>query len=600
MLCPAMWEGTRRLRERVVTWILPGPDAIAAAIAIGVGLLAGAANLGFRALIEGADWLFFGVLGGWLHIRPGEPDGNVLLLPLLPLAGMGLLTVLNRLFPKAELCEASLDEYLERVNIRGGYLPRRWIFSKTVATALTVGSGMSAGLEAPIVQIGGSIGSLVARIVGTSSARLRTLIACGSAAGLSATFGAPITGVLFAQEIILLGEYQLRAFGLIVLSSASAMVFNHWMESTHEVLEVGQYAWAYELDLLLFAVLGLLLGTVSVAFMRTYYRLEDWLHAQVPRGWRLLFGGGAVGLLLIFFPWVSGNGYETLNAIQRAPHWPAWLLLLIAAVKIVATSLTLGSGGSGGKFVPALFIGGTVGAGFALLVNELFPGAVEQPGAFMLVGMGAMLGASFHAPLTSIFFLLELTGDYGAVLPSMFATVAAVALARAIDRENILTYGLARRGIHLHQGREHAVLESLHVSAFYTTDFQPVPAKMPLEDFLHYLTNSRFNYFPVVDDDGNLVGVVSSQDVREVLFERDVWPLLVVGDIATTKNLKTVTPRTTLAEALELFGQKELDQLIVVDERDPKKVLGMLGRQAILDAYHKAILRREIAEEESA
>ncbi len=179
----------------------------------------------------------------------------------------------------------------------------------------------------------------------------------------------------------------------------------------------------------------------------------------------------------------------------------------------------------------------------------------------------------------------------------MFATVAAVLVARSLEPESIDTLDLARRGIHIHDGHEANVLKALHVGAFYSREYQPVPLSMPLGDFLHYLPGSRFTYFPVVDDNDELAGVITTQDVRDILFERDVWPLLVVGDVATTGPLVTVTPRDTLHAALRLFGRQDLEHLIVVEEDDPKKVLGLLARRAILEAYQKGIMAREIGEE---
>lgn len=577
--------------------LFPGPDATAVAIAILVGALAGAANLAFRTAIEGARYFFWDVLGRAMNFRLGDYSGNFFLIPLIPILGMGLIVLLDRLFP-GEIKGYGLPRFLELVNLRGGYLKRRWIMLKTLATAVTLGSGMSAGVEGPIVQIGGAIGSTVSRYLRTSAAQLKVLIACGSAAAISATFGAPITGVVFTQEIVLLGEYQLRTFGLIVISSASAMVFNHWMQVTENTLVVPKYQWRYDHELALHLLMGVLLGFLAVLFIRVVYESRDrFARWQVPEWLKPLSGGLMVGLIAVILPWVTGNGYDTLNAIHRSQHWLGGVLIAIALGKILATGITLGAGGAGGVFAPALVIGGTFGAGYAHLVNQIHPGTIHQPGTFALVGMGAMLGAATHAPLTSIFLLMEITGDYNVVLPIMFATVAGVLVARSLEPESIDTYDLARRGIHLHQGHEATVLKSLFVGAFYSREFQPVPLSMPLEDFLHYLPASRFSYFPVVDDEGKLAGVLSSQDVRTILFERDVWPLLVVGDVATTGELLTVTPRNSLHEALHLFGRRGLEQILVVDEEDPSKVLGFLSRQAILDAYQKGIMAREITEE---
>ena len=390
-----------------------------------------------------------------------------------------------------------------------------------------MGSGMSAGVEGPIVQIGGAVGSTVSRYMRSSAARLKVLIACGAGAAISATYGAPITGVLFAQEIILLGQFQLRSFMLIVLSSATAEVFNHWVKANEaSALVVKDYPWHYNHELALYAVMGVLLGVLAYGYIRTVYGARDRFDAwAIPEWMKPIIGGLMVGLIAIILPWVTGNGYPTLNMLFRSEHWGGWLLVAIALGKMLATGITLGAGGSGGVFAPALVIGGTFGGGFAEIVNEIHHGTIAHPGTFVLVGMGALLGAATHAPLTSIFLLLEVTHDYKVMLPIMFATVAAVLVARSLEPESIDTLDLARRGIHIHDGHEANVLKALHVGAFYSREYQPVPLSMPLGDFLHYLPGSRFTYFPVVDDNDELAGVITTQDVRDILFERDVWPL---------------------------------------------------------------------------
>jgi len=574
---------------------------IAAAVLIG-GLTA-LANVAFHWAIARSHQFFWIDFGRFLSVEElanynifdtglaGLPT-NWWVIPLIPITGMLMIVILDRFFP-GDVKGYGLPKFLEIVNVQGGYVRRRWITLKTLSSAITLGSGMSAGIEGPIAQIGGSIGSTVGRGLRPSFDRLRVLIACGSASAIAATFSSPIAGVMFAQEIVLLGEFQSQAFYLIVLAAGTATVVSGFMGGGHSVIHAPRFEYPLNHELGFYLLMGLGCGILAVAFIRSFYGLRDLLaRAPISQTYMPLVGGLIVGITLIFFPQIAASGYATMNAAFEG-HMPVALLLTLVAVKIVMTGVTLGCGGSGGVFAPSMFIGAVFGGGFAALVNSVIPGLISEPGAFALIGMGAFLSAATHAPMTAIFLLFELTRDYNTVVPAMLTGVAATLMARRLMNDSIDTYELSQGGLDIHAGTETNILRSLYVRGLVNKDFQPIPESMAVSDFLRYVTNSHHMYFPVVNAEGELSGIISMQDLRGVLADKEAWPYVVVGELAR-KDVITVKGSDTLYEAQKVIATMGIEQIPVVDERSPRKVVGMITRTELEAFYRKRLLAREI------
>jgi len=574
---------------------------LAAAIAIGV--LTAAANVGFHWVIEGAHQIFWVDLGGALNVADlatynifesgfsGIPS-HWWYIPLIPLAGMATIVLLDRRFP-GEIKGYGLPRFLELVNIQGGFLRRRWITLKTFSSAITLGSGMSAGIEGPIAQIGGSIGSTVGRALRPSFERLRVLIACGSAAAIATTFSSPIAGVMFAQEIVLIGEFQAQSFYLIILSCGTATVASQYLWESHGLIQAPHFVFPLNQELLFHVLMGLLCGVLAVVFIRVFYGIRGWFErSRISPTLLPLLGGLIVGTSLIFFPQVSASGYSTMNAAFRG-QMSVELLLALVVVKILMTSVTLGCGGSGGVFAPAMFIGTVFGGGFAAFVNTLLPGAISEPGAFALVGMGAFLAAATHAPMTAIFMIWELTRDIATVVPAMITTVAATMVARRMMHDSIDSYELSKRGLDIHAGSEANILRNLYVRGLVSKDFQQIPESMAVTDFVRYVTNGQHMYFPVVNNNGDLTGMVSMESLRGVLMDREAWPYVVVGELAQ-RDVTTVKGSDTLYSAMKAISSLGVEQIPVVDEDNPQKVVGMLKRVDLQNFYQKRLLAREI------
>jgi CIC family chloride channel protein len=554
-----------------------------------IGVLAGGTNILFRSSLQLVHDMLF--LRGQSLLGIAEGGWHRILLPLLPVAGALLLIPISLLFP-GEVNGYGFGSFLETVNIKGGMLKVRNILLKTIAPALTIGSGGSAGVEGPIAIIGGTVGSTVGRILRTSGSRTKLLIAAGSAAGIAATFNAPIAGVMFSTEIVLLGDYAISSFAAIVIASGIATVVSRWYYGASPAFLVPQYELRSAAELPLYLVLGLVIGLTAVFYIRTFYRMRDEfdtlkLHPQ----FKPVFGAFVVGCLGIFLPQIMGNGYEF---IESALHENLGFLLLfvLVFVKIVATSITLGSGGAGGVFAPALFIGAMVGGSFGDIVHTFLPQATATPGAYATVGIGAFLAATTHAPLTGIFLLFEMTGNYKIIVPLMFSTIIGTLVSKRFYHDSIDTADLTRKGIKLHAGREHGIMGRIKVGEVMTTDTVTVRPDTTLKSLIETMIEHEHFYVPVVDATGSMTGIVSIHDVRPVLLEERVTRIVNAGDIATEKVI-TLTPEDDLNAAMEKFSIKDLEEIPVVSVFDPRRVAGMLRRKDVIAAYNKEVLKRE-------
>jgi CIC family chloride channel protein len=588
------------------------------AAAILIGIAAAAANVLFHSALDAATHVFWSALSGGLGIGARDASVNVFedgwaalperwwLIPLVPASGMALLVLLDSLFP-GEIHGYGLPRFLEIVNVRGGYIRRRWITLKTLASAITLGSGMSAGVEGPIAQIGGAIGSTVARILRPSPERLRVLIASGTAAAIAATFGAPIAGVMFAEEIVLLGSSQLQSLTLLVVAAGSATIVSQYFAGYHQVLAPPPFAFPIDHELAWYLVLGVLCGPVAAAFIRTFYAIKDRVASSpVPRQLRPIAGAFIVGTALIAFPQIAGSGYRVINAFFSSEMGPT-LLLALAAAKLVMTGVTLGFGGSGGVFAPAMFIGAAFGTGFAAAVNAAVPGSIASPGAFGLVGMGTMVAAATHAPMTAIFLLFELTRDYNVVVPIMITAVTSTIVARRLVPESIDEYELVRRGLNLHADGRTRVLRQFFVDGLVARDVVPVREDATVEELVTAVTRSRHAITPVVDARGAFVGVVGIDDLRPVLLDSRSWKERRVDGLVR-RGLPVLAPGDTLFDALQLMVGHALEEVVVVDDApggDPSAetggsapaaavVAGLLKRSELQSFYQQRLLAREM------
>jgi CIC family chloride channel protein len=559
------------------------PEAVILVItALLVGLGGGLGAVVFRWLIDRVRWLGFEVLPDLL------PFMGPYAIVLAPAVG-GLIVGPLIYFFAREAKGHGVPEVMEAVALRGGRIRPVVAVIKSLASSISIGSGGSVGREGPIVQIGSALGSSLGQWLHFSDERIRNLVACGAAAGIAATFNAPIAGVIFALEVIL-GEFTVGYFSTVVISSVTASVIGRIFFGDVPAFIVPQYSLASPWALFLYLVLGLLAGVVGVVFTRMLYRFEDLFEGwRFPEYLKPAVGGLIIGGLLVYFPQVGGVGYE---AIEGALHGELALGLLafLAVLKIVATSLTIGSGGSGGVFAPSLFIGAMLGGAFGTVVHGWLPEIASTSGAYAMVGMAAVFAGASRAPITAVIILFEMTDDYRIILPLMLATGVSTLLADHLFKESIYTLKLTRRGVRLERGRDIDVMQGVLVGEAMTTNPDTVDADLSLEELDHAFIATHHHGFPVLDANGDLFGMVTIQDLERAREGRGVGGRR-VRDIATTSVL-TAFPDEPVWQALKRLGTRDVGRLPVVSRNNPKKLAGVVRRHDIIRAYQRAILRR--------
>ncbi len=580
-------DSTSVIENRFQKWLSehrPPEMAILMIPAVIVGLGAGFGAVIFRWLIRGFSFLSF---------KQGAEVLNFMgeyYIVLVPAIGGLLVGPLIYRFAR-EAKGHGVPEVMEAVALRGGRIRPVVVVIKALASSICIGSGGSAGREGPIVQIGSALGSSVGQLLQVSSDRIRMLLACGAAGGIAATFNAPVAGVLFALEVIL-GEFAVTHFSTVVVASVTASVVSQVFVGSQPAFSTPRYSLESAWELLFYTVLGVLAAVVGVFFIRNLYwiedRFDDW---NIPEYVKPAIGGLGVGVIGLFAPGVFGVGYETIESVLRSEGGPLTTVALLLIAKILATSLTLGSGGSGGVFAPSLFMGAMLGGLFGGFVHNSFPASTAPPGAYALVGMAAVFAAAGRAPITAIIILFEMTGDYRIILPLMLSTVIATTLASHLESESIYTKKLSRRGTALQRGRVVDVMQSMQVEDVMTRDTAAVPVSMKRSELIDHLQRTRRHAVPVLDQNRKLYGVVSISDLdRFHLAARSREPN--AAEMAT-RSLVTVFPDELMWRALESMGSRDLSSLPVVDRRDPEKLVGVIRRRNIVRAYNAAVLQRQ-------
>ncbi len=579
-----------RMRKWLLEFPLPGGTALVIA-AVVVGLGAGLGAVAFRYLIAKFDWLFLHVIADALNFM--GPFRFV----VPPLIGGAIVGPLIYFFAR-EAKGHGVPEVMEAVAIKGGRIRPRVAVIKSLASSICIGSGGSVGREGPIVQIGSAIGSTLGQLLHLSDARISSLVACGAAGGIAATFNAPLAGVIFALEV-LIGEFTAESFGVVVLASVSASVVGRSVFGKVLAFPIPEYGLASFTELPLFVILGTIAGVLAVGYTRLIYWCEDTFDAiHVTEYSKAAIGGAMVGLLGALtllpkgtdvdgVPAVFGVGYGAIEQVLL-PTAAAGVVLVWLLAKPLATALTLGSGGSGGIFAPSLFIGSMLGLLFGRLVILLAPGAVTSPGGYALVGMGALFAGAAHAPITAVLIIFELTDDYRMILPLMTACVLSTIVAKRLLRDSIYTLKLTRRGVHFSLGRDISLMNELQVKDAMTTDLITVSCGATVRDVAELFENTKHHGFPLVDGKGELRGVVALQDIREAM--RRGLADVPVEQVAT-HTLVVAHPTESLNEALRKLGLRDVGRLPVVDEENPRKLLGLITRKNIISAYNKELLR---------
>ena len=561
---------------------------IMAVLAVVVGIAGGFGAIGFRYLINFLQTIAYGSSDELLEVVATIPWHIKIWIPALGGVIVGPLVY----FLAREAKGHGVPEVMEAVALRSGIIRKRVVLVKSLASAVSISTGGSVGREGPIVQIGSAIGSTLGQILKVSADRMRTLVGCGAAAGIAATFNAPIAGSMFALEIIL-GDFGLATFSPIVISSVVATAVSRaylgdtpaFIVPTYELVSVWEFP--------IYLFLGLFCAVVGVTFTKTLYRIEDLFDSfKFPEYLKAVIGGLILGALGLAFPQILGVGYGAMDMVlMQQIAW--WLMLLLVIVKILATSITIGSGGSGGIFAPSLFLGAMAGGFFGMVVHTLFPATTASPGAYSIVGMGAVVAATTHGPLSAILILFEMTGDYKIILPLMFSCIVGAIASGQLLKDSIYTLKLGRRGVNIKEGKEVNILKSIHVSEVMTRGVETISEGCTMEVMADIIAKSKFNSFPVLDSDDRLAGIVSFNDYSEAIFNEDLKHLLVAKDLATS-DVVTVSADDNLYAALEKISRKDFATLPVMSVRDPGRLVGIISRRDIIRAYDKAVLKKSL------
>ncbi|UCF30232.1 MAG: chloride channel protein [bacterium] len=557
-------------------------------IAILIGVLGGYGALLFRFAIKFAQYCFYRNTADVLTFHQNLPFYLIILMPALG----GLIVGPLIYFGAREAKGHGVPEVMEAVALRGGRIRSRVALVKILASGISIGSGGSVGREGPIVQIGSSIGSTLSQMLRVPSLRQRTFVGCGAAAGIAATFNAPIAGALFAAEVIL-GDFGFTTFAPVVLSSVTATTISRHYFGDFPAFTIPTYKVVSLYEFLFYPLLGVVAGLVAVLFIVSLYKCEDQFEAlRIPDYFKPALGGLMLGCLLLVWPHVFGVGYGSIN-LSLKNQLPGLILLTLIFVKILATSITIGSGGSGGIFAPSLFIGAMTGGFFGWGVNKFFPLITADPGAYALVAMGAVVAGTTHAPITAIIIIFEMTATYKIILPLMFACIISTIVASSLKRGSIYTIKLSRRGVELSQGWEQSILQALKVGDIMRYQVVKVPESMPLGGVIDSLKTQDVSYLHVVNKDNDLKGIISFRDIRSALQEEALNNLVIAKDVAT-RDIVTIHPTDSILLALQRMGNGGFSQLPVVTEVDGMKVIGTVSHRDVIAAYDRAILQREI------
>lgn len=515
----------------------------------------------------GWRWLYWpvlsalGLLSAWLVVRrSGIPDGQNI--------------------PDVQLAVAKRD-----ADVRG-----QPVATRTLASAITLGSGGSAGSEGPVAVLGAALGSQLGRRLRIRPRHRKVLVGCGAAAGISAAFNAPFAGAFFALEEIL-GSFSVGAFSPVVIASvvgsltARAALGSHPILVLPEVPDTHPFASA-----MLYPLLGVACGVVSAAYARAYLAAPALVRRVPGPEWvRPVLGGATVGAIVALSGGLlAGDGHLAIPpALFGGLAW--WILLLLAAAKIGATVITLSAGGSGGVFTPTLFIGAALGGGVGSLVAALGAEQVVQPHAWALVGMAGLVAGATRAPLTAIFMVFEMTNSATYVPPLMIVTVISLLVSRRLAPHGLYDGWLAQRGEHLAHGVDRAVMDRLLVASAVDRDVAPVRADASLHEVLVAAARTHHAVLPVVDDAGCFVGLADHRAIREAIASRGATEtLLLAEDLA--EPVDPLRAEQTLREALAAMNARGLDALPMVERRDGRDVfVGLLGRGALLKAYERAL-----------
>jgi CIC family chloride channel protein len=564
------------------------------ALSIAVGVVSGLGAIFFDEMLQLTLKYCIQLSTGYLEPTRGAPADSILgfsspyslLLILIPALG-GLFSglVVFTLAPEAE--GHGTDAMIEAFHQKGGFIRKRVPFVKIFASAVTIGTGGSAGKEGPIAQIGAGFGSFLATILKLRPRERRILVLAGAAAGVGAIFRAPLGAALFAPEVLYREtEFEFEAILPCVVSSIVAYSIFTQVYGRAALFFPGPVDVALPIELLPYGVFGVVCAAVGYVYIKVFYGLRDHFfhHLKIPKIFLPAVGGMLLGLIAFIYPQVMDGGYGWVQmALEGKMLWHT--MLLLALLKILATSFTISSGGSGGVFGPSVFIGAMLGGGFGYLGHQLFPTWVIHPYSFVLVGIGGFFAGVAKVPLASIIMACEMSASYTLLVPLMLVSAISFTLLGKTSLYEKQVFTRLASPAHMREFAR-SLLEEMYVrDALQPKGVTLIPENLHFTDLVHTVTKSPNIYFPVINLKGEMTGILSVNDIREIMFDEGVSHLIVAKDVASP-NVVRVFLQDSLQEALDKMNSIQVDELPVVKAEAPNDIMGMLTKRDIISYYH--------------
>jgi len=567
------------------------------ALAAGVGLLAGiVAFLLYRLIGLFTNIVFFHRFStDFTSARLNHLGLWVIVVPVIG----GLIVGVMAKFGSSKIKGHGIPEAMEAVLTNRSRIQPRVAILKPISAAIAIGTGGPFGAEGPIIQTGGALGSLIGQIVHTTAAERKVLLACGAAAGMSATFNTPIAGVILAIELLLF-EFKSRSFIPLVIASTLATAVHLQLLGGGPMFEVAAMDFSIPRALPFYLLLGGLCGLAAVGFSKVLYWTEDQFEKlPIDDLWWPAIGALGLGIIGYFVPRVLGVGYDTISDILNA-HLALDVLLVVMVAKAAALVVSLGSGTSGGLLAPMFMSSAALGGSFAIVLNRIFPGAHLSPAAFALVAMGAVFGAASRATFAFIIFAFEITRDYNSVLPLMLVSVIADGIAMVLmPHASIMTEKLRRRGLRIHQDYEADILQQVHVGQMMDRDAPTIAAATRVGELADRIARrdpdvSRHQALLVVDDHGELQAMITRGDILRAL-DREPGGSATVLESGSPDPVVTYEDET-LSQAADKLLRYDIGRLPVVARANPKQIVGYIGRPNIMAARLRRIEEEHVRE----
>jgi CIC family chloride channel protein len=583
-------NGLRSLFRRETWQLWRNEQIVLAVLALLIGGAAACGAIGFREAIDLVQQGALGIAGESVaSLAAQQPWWRVLLAP----AAGGLAIGLYIRYVMRERRPLAVADVIEAAALQGGRMRFRAGISAALVSAASIGVGASVGREGPVVHLGATLGGWLATRLGLGAPLARTLLGCGVASAVAASFNAPIAGVFFALEVVI-GHYALRAFAPIVIAAVTGTILSRIYFGDYPAFVVPEHHIRSFLEFPAFALLGVVSAATAVIFMWSIQFVQDNAHqVPVPEALRPACAGLAIGAVALLLPEVLGVGYETTDLALRGTV-ALWLLLVLIVAKTAATALCLGAGFGGGVFSPSLFLGALVGSAFGIVATSAFPELSSGHGAYAMIGMGAVAGSVLGAPISTILMIFELTGDYALTIGVMIATVIASVITQHVYGHSFFTWQLDRRGIDLSGGREMTLLRAASVDRLLRSEPETVTVATPLREIRQRLRAADLGELFVVDEEGQLYGTITLSDLDETAFDTSLNQLIIAADVA--RRAPPVLARDDDVEtAVKLFTRIAEPCVAVVDSRADMRLVGCVWEHDVMVFFNRTLAeaRRE-------